>query len=61
MAEKSKDTKKSMVGVVLVTHGTFGETLLDAAKTVLGPQENCLAIGVDVRSEERRGGKECRL
>ena len=48
MAEKSKDTKKSMVGVVLVTHGTFGETLLDAAKTVLGPQENCLAIGVDV-------------
>lgn len=48
MTAKSKDNKESMVGVVLVTHGSFGETLLDAAITVLGPQENCIAIGVDV-------------
>lgn len=47
MVEKSgKNT--SMVGVVLVTHGTFGETLLEAAEMVMGSQENCLAIGVDV-------------
>lgn len=44
MAEK----ENKQVGVVLVTHGTFGETLLAAAETVLGKQENCLAIGVDV-------------
>jgi len=48
MAAKSDNKENSMVGVVLVTHGSFGETLLEAAKTVLGPQENCLAIGVDV-------------
>ncbi|MDC0335958.1 PTS sugar transporter subunit IIA [Pseudodesulfovibrio sp.] len=48
MAAKSKDKENSMVGVVLVTHGSFGETLLEAAETVLGAQENCLAIGVDV-------------
>jgi len=48
MTVKSKDKKKSMVGVVLVTHGSFGETLLEAGQTVLGPQENCKAIGVDV-------------
>ena len=47
MAEKS-DKNTSVVGIVLVTHGTFGETLLEAAEMVMGSQENCLAIGVDV-------------
>ncbi|MUM78194.1 PTS sugar transporter subunit IIA [Pseudodesulfovibrio sp. F-1] len=46
MAAKNEDT--SMVGVVLVTHGSFGETLLEAAEMVLGPQQHCLAVGVDV-------------
>lgn len=48
MTAQSKNKEKSMVGVVLVTHGAFGETLLQAAEMVLGPQEKCLAIGVDV-------------
>jgi len=48
MAAKSKDKENNQVGVVIVTHGSFGETLLNAAETVLGPQEKCLAIGVDV-------------
>jgi PTS system mannose-specific IIA component len=43
-----KKNKNSMVGVVLVTHGAFGQTLLEAAEMVLGPQEHCLAVGVDV-------------
>jgi len=47
MTAKS-DNKNAMVGVVLVTHGTFGESLLAAAETVMGKQDNCLAIGVDV-------------
>jgi PTS system mannose-specific IIA component len=46
MAEKKE--KNSMVGVVLVTHGAFGQTLLEAAEMVLGPQEHCHAVGVDV-------------
>lgn len=41
--------KKSVpIGVVLVTHGTLGETLLRAAEMVMGEQEDCVAIGVDV-------------
>lgn len=48
MTVKSDDTKESMVGVVLVTHGSFGNALLEAAEMVLGPQEKCIAVGVDV-------------
>ncbi len=47
MAEKTEN-KKPAVGIVLVTHGTFGETLLEAAEMVMGKQEDCLAVGVDV-------------
>lgn len=42
------DKKDGVIGVVLVTHGSFGETLLKAAEMVLGPQDNCLAVGIDV-------------
>ena len=48
MAAKSKKDDNSMVGVVLVTHGSFAKTLLEAAEMVLGPQEKCLPIGVDI-------------
>ncbi|WP_343219543.1 PTS sugar transporter subunit IIA [Pseudodesulfovibrio sp. JC047] len=47
MAVKS-DKKEAMVGIVLVTHSTFGASLLDAATMVMGEQKNCLAVGVDV-------------
>ncbi|WP_419787969.1 PTS sugar transporter subunit IIA [Pseudodesulfovibrio sp.] len=40
--------KESIVGVVVVTHGSFGQSLLDVAEIVLGPQEYCKAVGVDV-------------
>ncbi|WP_272699709.1 PTS sugar transporter subunit IIA [Desulfovibrio sp. Fe33] len=43
------EKKEGVIGVVLVTHGTFGETLLQAAEMVLGPQVNCLAVGIDVQ------------
>ncbi|WP_338666927.1 PTS sugar transporter subunit IIA [Pseudodesulfovibrio methanolicus] len=48
MAAKT-DKKDVVIGVVLVTHGTFGESLLQAAEMVMGPQENCLAVGIDVQ------------
>ncbi|MEZ7195616.1 PTS sugar transporter subunit IIA [Pseudodesulfovibrio karagichevae] len=43
------DKKDVVIGVVLVTHGSFGESLLKAAEMVMGPQENCLAVGIDVQ------------
>lgn len=36
-----------MVGVILVTHGAFGQHLLEAAQTILGPQENCDHLAVE--------------
>lgn len=36
-----------MVGVIVVTHGQFGKYLLDAAQTILGPQEHCAHIAVE--------------
>lgn len=36
-----------MVGVILVTHGQFGNYLLEAAQTILGPQEQCTHIAVE--------------
>ena len=47
MPEKSKNNTP-IVGIVLVTHGKFGESLLEAAEMVMGSQENCLAVDVDV-------------
>ncbi|MFP4237402.1 MAG: PTS sugar transporter subunit IIA [Desulfonatronovibrio sp.] len=37
-----------MLGIILVTHGNFGESLLDAATMILGQNENCTALGIDV-------------
>ena len=36
-----------MVGVILVTHGQFGRYLLEAAQTILGPQQQCAHIAVE--------------
>lgn len=36
-----------MVGVILVTHGQFGQHLLEAAQTILGPQEQCAHLAVE--------------
>jgi PTS system mannose-specific IIA component len=42
----SKNVQSRQVGVVLVTHGNFGASLLEAAELVSGPQENVRAVGV---------------
>ena len=36
-----------MVGVILVTHGQLGQHLLEAAQTILGPQEQCAHLAVE--------------
>lgn len=40
-----------MVGVVIVTHLDFGKMLLMAAEGIMGPQEGCLAVSVDITHE----------
>lgn len=36
-----------MVGVIVITHGQLGKYLLEAAQTILGPQEQCAHIAVE--------------
>jgi PTS system mannose-specific IIA component len=50
MAKKQPKTDKR-VGVVIVTHSNYGEHLLDAAEVIMGKQENCDALGVDISLE----------
>jgi len=40
-----------VIGVVLVTHTEYGLYLLKAAELILGPQENCFFVSVDVTKE----------
>lgn len=37
-----------MIGVVLVTHGDFGDRLIEAARMILGEAKACASIGIDV-------------
>lgn len=37
-----------MIGIILVTHGNFGQSLLSAASMIMGDDEKCHSLGVDV-------------
>ncbi len=51
MAETSEEQKREKrVGVLLVTHGVFGGSLLDAGQMIVGPQEGIEAVSVVVSS-----------
>lgn len=39
------------IGVVIVTHTDYGARLLAAAECILGPQEYCQAVSVDMTQE----------
>lgn len=47
-----------MIGVVLVTHTEYGLYLLKAAELILGPQENCFFVSVDVTKEVEKSLSE---
>jgi len=47
----SSAEQHKQVGIVLVTHGNYGQSLLDAAQTILGRQQGCAAVGVDISLE----------
>lgn len=35
------------IGIIIVAHGKYGSAILRVAETIMGPQEDCVAIGVD--------------
>ncbi len=41
-------TESSKIGIVLVTHGNFGKSLVEAAELIVGPQDYILSLSVDV-------------
>ena len=43
----SEPNKQNTVGVIVVTHIDYGSALLRAAETILGPLQDCCAIGLD--------------
>ncbi|MBU1000898.1 MAG: PTS sugar transporter subunit IIA [Proteobacteria bacterium] len=45
----SKDSKKTKnVGVVVVTHTDYGARLIAAAEMILGTQDHCVSVSVDI-------------
>lgn len=44
-------SKETHIGIVVVTHGDLGQELIRAAEMVLGKQERCFAVSVDVERE----------
>lgn len=46
-----QDQPQALVGVILVTHADYGTALLRAAEFILGPQNDCTSISVDVSQE----------
>ncbi len=48
MADNQQEQR---LGVVLVTHTEYGAWLLKAAEMILGPQQHCMSVSVDVSQE----------
>lgn len=44
-------TGQNPIGVIIVSHGKYGEAMLKAAEIILGPQEDCVSIGVESAHE----------
>ncbi len=49
MDESAKETHK--VGVVIVTHTDYGASLLKAAELIIGEQDGCRTVSVDMTNE----------
>lgn len=39
------------IGIILVSHGNYGSAILRAAESIVGPQEDCVSISVDIAHE----------
>lgn len=39
------------IGIIIVSHDKFGAAILRAAESILGPQNDCVSISVDIAHE----------
>lgn len=39
---------QEQIGIIIAAHGNFGAAILRAAESLMGPQEDCVSISVDV-------------
>ncbi len=47
----TEDSKKTQVGIIIVSHADYGSAMLRTAEFILGPQSDCSSISVDVAHE----------
>ena len=47
----TEDSKKTQVGIIIVSHADYGSAMLRTAEFILGPQSDCSSISVDVGQE----------
>lgn len=45
-------TNQPVIGIIIVAHGKYGSAILKTAEQILGPQSDCVSIGVDSALEE---------
>lgn len=39
------------IGIIIVSHGKYGSSILHTAESIVGPQSDCVSISVDVAHE----------
>lgn len=44
-------TDRDIIGIIIVAHGGYGSAVLNAAESIMGPQEDCASISVDIAHE----------
>lgn len=47
----TEESKKTQVGIIVVSHADYGSAMLRTAEFILGPQSDCSSISVDVAHE----------
>ena len=47
----TEDSKKTQVGIIIVSHADYGSAMLRTAEFILGPQSDCSSISVDIAHE----------
>ena len=47
----TEESKKTQVGIIIVSHADYGSAMLRTAEFILGPQSDCSSISVDIAHE----------
>ena len=47
----NKNENIESAGILVITHSNYGEALLAAAESILGPIENCATLSVDITAD----------